>query len=144
MRMSSRRLLSSVSVISARGDIDASNAEAVTEYALRHGTCGIGLILDLIGVNFFAAEGFSSAPHRISVNCARRATIWAIVPGTAAAPHSRDVRPGKARYPGQTPSAQRWPCVPISCSVARGSSGPARTLADDDVRSRDSVRHPWR
>ncbi|TPG36703.1 sulfate transporter [Mycobacterium hodleri] len=72
-----------VAVISAEGDIDASNAEAVTEYTLQQATSCRGLIFDLIGLNFFAAEGFS-ALHRISVNCARSSTIWTIVPGVAA------------------------------------------------------------
>jgi anti-anti-sigma factor len=82
-RFAGRLLRSSVAVISADGDIDASNADALTEYTLGHMTGHRGLILDLRGVEFFGAEGFS-AMLRISVNCARVGTGWAIVPGSAA------------------------------------------------------------
>ncbi|MDT5192465.1 MAG: hypothetical protein QOI28_4716, partial [Mycobacterium sp.] len=64
-------------------DIDASNADALTEYTQGHTTGYGGLVLDLRGLGFFGAEGFS-ALHRISVNCARVGTGWAIVPGAAA------------------------------------------------------------
>jgi anti-anti-sigma factor len=82
-RFAGRLLRSSVAVISADGDIDASNAEALTEYTLGRVTGYRGLVLDLRGIDFFGAEGFS-ALHRISVNCARVGTGWAIVPGAAA------------------------------------------------------------
>jgi anti-anti-sigma factor len=82
-RFSGRLLRSSVAVISADGDIDASNADALTEYTQGHTTGYGGLVLDLRGLGFFGAEGFS-ALHRISVNCARVGTGWAIVPGAAA------------------------------------------------------------
>jgi hypothetical protein len=49
-RLASRRLKSSVVVITAYGDIDASNAGAVTEYTLGHLTGCRALILDLRGV----------------------------------------------------------------------------------------------
>jgi anti-anti-sigma factor len=82
-RFSGRLLRSSVAVISADGDIDASNADALIEYTLGHMTGYRGLVLDLRGLDFFGAEGFS-ALLRISVNCARVGTGWAVVPGTAA------------------------------------------------------------
>jgi anti-anti-sigma factor len=83
-RFTGRLLRSSpVAVISAEGDIDASNADALTEYTLGRVTGCRGLVLDLSGLDFFGAEGFS-ALHRISVNCARVGTGWAIVPGAAA------------------------------------------------------------
>jgi anti-anti-sigma factor len=82
-RFAGRLLRSSVAVISADGDIDASNADALTEYTLGHVIGYRGLVLDLSGLDFFGAEGFS-ALHRISVNCARVGTGWAIVPGAAA------------------------------------------------------------
>ena len=70
-RLASRRLSSSVDVISAHGDIDASNADTLTEYTLRHLMRCRGLILDLHGLDFFGTEGFS-ALHRVSVCCAGR------------------------------------------------------------------------
>jgi len=82
-RFAGRLLRSSVAVISADGDVDASNADALTEYTLGRVTGCRGLVLDLSGLDFFGAEGFL-ALHRISVNCARVGTGWAIVPGAAA------------------------------------------------------------
>jgi anti-anti-sigma factor len=82
-RFAGRVLRSSVAVISAEGDIDASNVDALTEYTLGRVNGYRGLVLDLSGLDFFGAEGFS-ALHRISVNCARVGTGWAIVPGSAA------------------------------------------------------------
>jgi anti-anti-sigma factor len=81
-RLAHRRLASSVAVISARGHIDASNADTLTGYALEHLMGCRGLILDLSGVNFFGTEGFS-ALHRISVCCARAGISWALVPSEA-------------------------------------------------------------
>ena len=82
-RFAGRLLKSSVVVISADGDIDASNADALTEYTLSNVAGYRGMVLDLRSLDFFGAEGFS-AIHRISVNCARVGTRWAIVPGSAA------------------------------------------------------------
>jgi anti-anti-sigma factor len=82
-RFAGRLLKSSVVVISADGDIDASNADALTEYTLRNMVGYRGMVLDLRSLDFFGTEGFS-AMHRISVNCARVDTRWALVPGAAA------------------------------------------------------------
>lgn len=81
-RLAHRRLRSSIVVISARGHIDASNADTLTEYALGHLMGCRGLILDLRNLDFFGSEGFS-ALHRVSVHCARAGTGWAIVPSEA-------------------------------------------------------------
>jgi anti-anti-sigma factor len=81
-RLASRRLRSSVAVISAHGHIDASNADTLTEYTLGHLMRCHGLILDLRGLDFFGTEGFS-ALHRVSVCCARTRIGWTVVPGEA-------------------------------------------------------------
>jgi anti-anti-sigma factor len=81
-RLAHRRLRSSVAVISARGDIDASNADTLTEYTLLHLRGCRGLIIDLSGLDFFGTEGFS-ALHRISVRCAHPGIAWALVPSKA-------------------------------------------------------------
>jgi anti-anti-sigma factor len=77
-QFASRRLRSSVVVIRAHGGIDASNADALTEYALGHLMRCRGLILDLRDLDFFGTEGFS-ALHRVSVCCARVGIGWAVV-----------------------------------------------------------------
>jgi anti-anti-sigma factor len=82
-RFAGRLLKSSVAVISADGEIDASNADALTEYTLMNVARYRGMVLDLRSLDFFGADGFS-ALHRVSVNCARVGTCWAIVPGAAA------------------------------------------------------------
>ena len=81
-RLASRRLRSSVAVISALGHIDASNADTLTEYTVGHLMRCRGLILDLRGLDFFGTEGFS-ALHRVSVCCARAGIDWAVVSGEA-------------------------------------------------------------
>ncbi len=81
-RLVSRRLRSSVAVISAHGGIDASNADTLTQYTVGHLMRCRGLILDLRGLDFFGTEGFS-ALHRVSVCCARAGIGWAVVSGEA-------------------------------------------------------------
>ena len=81
-RLAHRRLRSSVAVISARGHIDASNADTLTEYTLGHLTGCRGLIIDLSSLDFFGTEAFS-ALHRISVCCARAGICWSVVPSEA-------------------------------------------------------------
>ena len=72
-----------MSIISAHGHIDASNADTLTEYVLGHLMDCRGLVIDLRGLHFFGTEGFS-ALHRVSVCCARAADMgWAVVPSEA-------------------------------------------------------------
>src|ERR1700728_5480323 len=91
-RLAYGRLGSSVAVISAHGHIDASNADALTEYTLGHLIRCRGLILDLRDLDFFATEGFS-ALHRVSVCCARAGLGWAVVSGGAVSRVLRIVDP---------------------------------------------------
>jgi anti-anti-sigma factor len=91
-RLAHRRLRSSVAVISAHGHVDASNADTVTEYTLRHLVRCRGLVLDLRDLDFFGTEGFS-ALHRVSVCCARAGLGWAVVPGEAVSRMLRIVDP---------------------------------------------------
>ena len=81
-RLAYGRLGSSVAVISAHGHIDASNADALTEYTLGHLMRCRGMILDLRDLDFFGTEGFS-ALHRVSVCCAHAGMGWAVVPSEA-------------------------------------------------------------
>jgi anti-anti-sigma factor len=81
-RLDTHWIKSSVVVVSARGDIDSTNAYALTTYSLAHLARCRGLILDLTHLKFFAVAGFS-ALHRISVSCASAGRDWALVPGAA-------------------------------------------------------------
>src|ERR1700722_11475322 len=73
---------SSVAIVSAHGEIDITNARALSEYSLADLKRCRGLILDLTHLEFFGVEGFS-ALHRISVSCAHVQIYWALVPGAA-------------------------------------------------------------
>jgi anti-anti-sigma factor len=81
-RLDAHRTNSSVTIVSAHGDIDQTNARTLTEYSLAHMVRCRGLILDLTRLEFFGAAGFS-ALHRISVSCAHAGIDWALVPGAA-------------------------------------------------------------
>ena len=82
VRLACRWPTSSVAVLSAHGEIDASNADSLTDYAVAHVMRCRGLVLELRDLDFFGTEGFS-ALHRVSVSCARVGTGWAMVPGVA-------------------------------------------------------------
>lgn len=69
-------------VITAHGEIDASNAQEFVDYALHHGAHIRRLVLDLSGVEFFGAAGFS-ALHTLNVRCAGESIEWASVPSAA-------------------------------------------------------------
>lgn len=82
VRFDTRWTMSSVAIVSAYGDIDASNASTLTDYAVVNAVRCRGLILDLSGLEFFGTEGFS-ALHRVSVRCARADIGWMLVSGAA-------------------------------------------------------------
>jgi anti-anti-sigma factor len=66
-------------VITAQGELDASNATQLADYfdlCIAHCT---PLVLDLSGLTFFGTAGFS-ALHLINVKCAGANLRWAIVP----------------------------------------------------------------
>ncbi len=73
---------STVTIVSARGDIDGTNASTLAEYALTNTVRCRVLILDLSYLDFFGTDGFS-ALLRVSVRCARAGTSWKLVPGAA-------------------------------------------------------------
>jgi anti-anti-sigma factor len=81
-RFDTRWTMSSVAIVSAHGDIDASNSSTLTDYALVNAVRCRGLILDLSGLEFFGTEGFSVL-HRVSVRCARADIGWMVVTGAA-------------------------------------------------------------
>jgi anti-anti-sigma factor len=71
-------------VITARGELDASNATQLADYfdlCIAHST---PLILDLSDLKFFGTAGFS-ALHLINVKCAGANLRWAVVPSKGVA-----------------------------------------------------------
>jgi anti-anti-sigma factor len=77
-----RRLEPSVTVITARGDLDASNSQDFVDYALRDADGTERLALDLTGLEFFGTAGFS-ALHTLNVRCASTGVEWVLVPSNA-------------------------------------------------------------
>src|ERR1700682_2008257 len=77
-----RWLQPSVLVITAHGELDASNAHEFVDYVLRHAAHCERMVLDLGGVDFFGTAGFS-ALHTVNVRCAAAKFDWAVVPSLA-------------------------------------------------------------
>jgi len=121
-RLAYRRLRSWIAVISARGHIDASNADTLTEYTLGHLTGCRGLIIDLRGLDFFGTDGFS-ALHRVSVCCAHPGIAWAVVPSEAV---SRVLRIGDPQ--GLLPAASN-----VEAAMALIQSRPHRPALPSQV-----------
>ena len=71
-------------VVTANGEIDAHNADALAEYTQTHADADTPLILDLSGLDFFGAHGVSSL-NRINTSRAHAPAGWVIVQGHATA-----------------------------------------------------------
>jgi len=78
----SRWLTVSTEIVGVRGDVDATNADAFTDYVLRDSARRDAMILDMRSVCFMGIEGFS-ALHRIAVSCAAAESHWVVVPSPA-------------------------------------------------------------
>ncbi len=71
-------------VVVAEGEIDAANAEAMGDYAVRAAHRGHRLLLDFSKVKFFGTAGFS-ALHHMNVRCAEAGVQWVMLPSPAVA-----------------------------------------------------------
>jgi anti-anti-sigma factor len=69
-------------VITVHGELDASNASQLADYAELCMAQSTPLMLDLSGLKFFGTAGFS-ALHLINVQCAGANLRWAVVPNKA-------------------------------------------------------------
>jgi anti-anti-sigma factor len=69
-------------VITAHGEIDAANANQLTEYVHRALRQSERVVLDLRGLDFIGTAGFS-ALHRINVMCSGVGAHWVLIPGRA-------------------------------------------------------------
>lgn len=72
----------SAAVVTAHGELDASNAAALVDFVQRSATHSAQLVLDLSELEFFGTSGFS-ALHAINVRCAGAGVGWAVVPSEA-------------------------------------------------------------
>jgi anti-anti-sigma factor len=95
----------SAAVVSARGELDASNSGQLADYVQRCVAHSKSLVVDLSGVEFFGTAGFS-ALHTINVRCAGTDVRWAVVPSQAVSRLLRICDPDKT--------------LPIAGSVAEG------------------------
>jgi len=69
-------------VITAHGELDASNAGQLADYVQRCAAHSKSIVLNLSGLEFFGTAGFS-ALHTINVRCAGADVRWAVVPSKA-------------------------------------------------------------
>jgi anti-anti-sigma factor len=69
-------------IITAHGELDASNANEFADYFDLCISHSMPLIVDLSGLEFFGTAGFS-ALHLINVRCAGAKLRWAVVPSKA-------------------------------------------------------------
>jgi anti-anti-sigma factor len=69
-------------VITAHGELDASNANQLADYVQCCAANSKSVIVNLSNLEFFGTAGFS-ALHTINVRCAGAAVHWAVVPGKA-------------------------------------------------------------
>lgn len=69
-------------VITAHGELDASNANQLADYVALCAAHRNAVILNLSGLEFFGTAGFS-ALHTINVRCAGADVPWALVPSRA-------------------------------------------------------------
>lgn len=69
-------------VITAHGELDASNANQLADYVQRCAAHAKSLIVNLSDLEFFGTAGFS-ALHTINVRCAGAGVRWAVVPSKA-------------------------------------------------------------
>ena len=88
-----RWLQPSVAVITAHGELDASNAQELVDYALRDADRTERLALDLTGVDFFGTAGFS-ALHTLNVRCAGAGVEWVHGAQQCGQPTDADLRSG--------------------------------------------------
>jgi len=69
-------------VITAYGELDASNANQLADYVQRCAVQSKSVIVNLTGLEFFGTAGFS-ALHTINVRCAGANMRWTVVPSKA-------------------------------------------------------------
>lgn len=67
-------------VVTAEGEIDASNARGLGDFVERSLDSSSRLIVDLRGLQFFGTHGFSTL-HTVNVTCSRRGVTWCMIPG---------------------------------------------------------------
>jgi anti-anti-sigma factor len=91
----SSRIGSAMLLVTADGELDASNAWDLADYVEDVLDASRRLIVDLRGLSFFGTQGFSSL-HHINVTCSRAQMNWVVVPGSEASRLLRICDPERA------------------------------------------------
>lgn len=73
-----RNLTDARVLIDVKGDVDATNRQALGRFVQHHTRVSKQLVLDLSAVDFFGSQGFT-ALYYASVQCARRDVDWMVV-----------------------------------------------------------------
>lgn len=73
-------VITEVAIVRAPSELDAANAHAFVDHALRH-PCA-ALVIDLSGAEFFGTAAFS-AMLTLNVRCAGAGIDWMLVPSAA-------------------------------------------------------------
>lgn len=81
-QFTTQRIAASTVVVTVHGELDASNAGLLTEYAVKALTQDIRFVLDLSDVAFFGAACFATL-HTLNVRCAGADVEWVVVPSKA-------------------------------------------------------------
>jgi anti-anti-sigma factor len=111
----------SVAVVTASGELDASNARQFTDYAVGHISRSKELILDLTAVEFFSVSSFPTL-HNVNLRCAREGVNWMLTPSVAVARVLRVCDPQR-----QLPTS---PTVAMAWSQLRDRRGGGRANAE--------------
>jgi anti-anti-sigma factor len=67
-------------VVTAEGEIDATNARGLGDFVERSLDSSSRLIVDLRSLKFFGTQGFSTL-HTVNVTCSRSGVTWVLIPG---------------------------------------------------------------
>lgn len=95
----------SAAVITAYGELDASNAVPLADYVQRCVAHSKRLVLDLSKVEFFGTAGFS-ALHTINVRCAGSDVGWTVIPSHAVSRLLRICDPDRALPLSESPDEE--------------------------------------
>jgi len=64
-------------LVAVKGEVDAANSRALSDYVERQVARWPELVLDLSGVEFFGTAGFATL-HHVNVICAQYRATWAL------------------------------------------------------------------
>ena len=120
------------SMITAHGELDASNATSSPITSRAASPIPASVIVDLSSLEFFGTAGFS-ALHLINVRCAAADLRWAVLPGKAVSRLLRSAIPTtRCRWFSRcTPRPMQTPTILSRAGYSSSSRSRARDLASN-------------